>query len=89
MSTDLPPIPEEIKDEFGGREQVKDLRGIHGWAIGTVVELDEDGNTVKTYEDVWIELFEEGETRILVHTNGTYKEKYAHPSDLELTDNIE
>lgn len=87
--TELPPtIPEEVKEEFGGRKNIEKLRGIHGWAFGTVVKVDTNQNIVETYENAWVELFEDDEKlRVLLPDNDTYKQEYAFPTEMGLTDN--
>ena len=83
-NNDPPDIPEQIK-ELMRDEEIENMQNLDGWAVGTVIEVDEDGTRVATHEDAWIELFNGegragkfGGVRFMAVTDGTYEEAYAY-----------
>lgn len=80
-------IPEQIAQIMTGVE-IENMKALDGWAVGDVVETNERGQVVNTYEDAWAELFngagragEFGGVRFMSVDGGDYHEAYAYPSE--------
>lgn len=77
-------IPEQIENVMR-QEEIENMRSLDGWAIGTVVQTDWDGEVVHRFDDAWVELFNGdgragrfGGVRFMTVDDGDYEEAYAY-----------
>lgn len=85
-------IPEQVRDVMEEQE-IENMLSFTGWATGTVVELDENGDVETVFEDAWIELFngkglarDFGGIKFFAVKDGEYTEAYGYPDEEYVND---
>ena len=80
-------LPQQIEDLIAEVE-MENMKTRNGWATGSVVLIDGEGNRSREIEQAWIELFNgEGEAantggvRFMAVVGGEYEEAYAYPDE--------
>lgn len=84
----VPEIPVAI-EELMRDEELRNMRNLDGWAVGTAIQVNKIGNIIGLYDEAWIELFNDdgragefgGVKFMWANDDGAYKEAYAYPNE--------